>query len=60
MDGDNDESGVKLKPDVERFLEDTLRSCVIQSPVPAETLQEECCMGIDEAGRGPVLGQLAR
>lgn len=42
--------------DVERFLVDTLHSCTIESPIPEVTRQQECCMGIDEAGRGPVLG----
>ena len=44
--------------DVEKFLADTLSSCRLRSPVPPATLEQECCMGIDEAGRGPVLGQL--
>lgn len=44
-------------PDVDKFLDDTLSSCKIQSPVPHVALEQECCMGIDEAGRGPVLGQ---
>lgn len=41
---------------LEEFLEDTLRSCTIQSRVSDAILRQECCMGIDEAGRGPVLG----
>ena len=43
--------------DVSSFLVDTLTSRSQQSTVPEVTQREECCMGIDEAGRGPVLGQ---
>ena len=42
--------------DVEKFLKDSLNCCSIQSPVPEISRLQECCMGIDEAGRGPVLG----
>lgn len=28
----------------------------VESTVPTACTQEECCMGIDEAGRGPALG----
>lgn len=45
-----------LNLDLETFLSDTSRSCSVQSSVSEWAKTEECCMGIDEAGRGPVLG----
>ena len=44
--------------DLQSYLSDTLQSRSLQSPVPQVALQEDCCMGIDEAGRGPVLGKI--
>ena len=39
-------------------LKDFTHSCLtFETNVPACTLSEECCVGIDEAGRGPVLGK---
>ena len=46
--------------DVSAFLVDSLNSRSLQSAVPEVTQREECCMGIDEAGRGPVLGKPSR
>ena len=43
--------------DASSYLADTRRSCSLQSALPDISLKEECCMGIDEAGRGPVLGK---
>ena len=42
--------------DISEFLSSPLGVHDLQSSVPAVCLEEESFMGIDEAGRGPVLG----
>lgn len=44
--------------DLGNFFEKSDEIVHLSSPIPRVTLEEECILGIDEAGRGPVLGML--
>ncbi|MEE6515306.1 hypothetical protein FKM82_023949, partial [Ascaphus truei] len=43
--------------DLEQFERENSQSRLLGSPVPDLCRREDCCLGIDEAGRGPVLGE---